>query len=317
MTAYQIITARRPLPQLKDQLFMIDGGMETTLVFHEGFELPEFAAFTLLSDPRGRRAIDAYYRRYLQIARAERIGFILESVTWRASMDWGAKLGYDAAALAKVNRDAIAMIANLRAAYMVRKPIVLSGCVGPRGDGYDASVRMTAAEAERYHWPQIMTFAASDADMVSAMTITYADEAIGIVRAAAAADIPSVISFTVETDGRLPSGQPLGEAIEKVDAATDGAPAYFMINCAHPRHFAETVANGGAWRRRIKGLRANASKMSHAELDGCTVLDDGDPEQLAADYRELQAHLPNLNVLGGCCGTDHRHVKAMVSGWRI
>jgi S-methylmethionine-dependent homocysteine/selenocysteine methylase len=142
--------------------------------------------------------------------------------------------------------------------------------------------------------------------------MTYVDEAIGVTRAAQDAVIPAAISFTVETDGDLPSGQALGEAIEEVDRATDSGPAYYMINCAHPTHF-DSVLDGGDWVGRIRGLRANASTCSHAELDEAEDLDDGDPQDLGARYGELRDRLPALNVVGGCCGTDHRHIGEICS----
>jgi S-methylmethionine-dependent homocysteine/selenocysteine methylase len=168
---------------------------------------------------------------------------------------------------------------------------------------------MTAEEAQRYHEPQVATFADTAADLVSALTLTYAGEAVGVARAARDTGIPSVISFTVETDGRLPSGQSLREAIEEVDDQTQGSVAYFMINCAHPTHFAHVLDDDGGWSNRIRGLRANASEKSHAELDEAEELDAGDPAALAGHYRELQKRLANLNVVGGCCGTSHRHVE--------
>jgi homocysteine S-methyltransferase len=235
---------------------------------------------------------------------------VLDSATWRASRDWGERLGYSAAELAEANRRAVALTEELRASAP-DVPTVLNGVVGPRGDGYVVGETMTAAEAEGYHGEQINTFAGTAAEMVSAITMTYADEAVGIARAAQAAGLPAAISFTVETDGRLPSGQPLGEAIEQVDAETGSAPAYYMINCAHPTHFQDVL--DGPWLRRIGGLRANASRMSHAELDEATELDEGDPLELAAQYLALRERLPNATVLGGCCGTDDRHVEAIAA----
>ena len=188
---------------------------------------------------------------------------------------------------------------------------MISGNLGPRGDGYRADSRMSAAEAADYHGEQIATFAATEADLISAFTLNYVDEAIGIVRAAQAAGMPVVISFTLETDGHLPSGQRLADAIRETDAATGGAPAYYMINCAHPSHFRERLAEGGDWCGRIRGLRANASRLSHAELDEASDLDEGNPDELGADYRDLRRLLPELAVFGGCCGTDYRHVEAI------
>lgn len=305
---------RNRLPQLDDALFTTDGGLETTLIFHDGIDLPYFAAFDLLKDDDGIARLRAYFDRYAAIAREHGLGIVLESPTWRASADWGARLGYDAATLADANRKAIGLLLEVRKAWETPDTrVVISGNLGPRGDGYRPDVRMDAAEAEAYHAVQIRTFAETDADMVAAFTLNYVEEAIGVAAAAKAASMPVALSFTVETDGRLPSGDSLEHAIETTDEATAGYPAYYMINCAHPTHFESVLRTGGGWRERIRGLRANASKRSHAELDESTELDTGDPYELAEQYRALRALLPRLNVVGGCCGTDHRHVAAICS----
>jgi len=306
---------RNNLPQLGEHIFLTDGGQETTLIFHHGIELPYFAAFDQLRSEAGRKVLRDYYTRYATIARHRGVGFIFESATWRASPDWAVKLGLSDAMLADINREAIAMLVDLRATFETdRSPMVISGAIGPRGDGYKAEAMMTAEQAQAYHAAQIGTFAGTEADMVAAFTMTYAEEAVGITRAAAAAGMPVAISFTVETDGRLPSGQALGDAIEAVDAATRNAPAYYMVNCAHPTHFADALANNARWLNRLKGIRANASKRSHAELDAAPDLDAGNPVELGADYAALRRRLGRrLNVLGGCCGTDHRHVEAIAA----
>jgi S-methylmethionine-dependent homocysteine/selenocysteine methylase len=302
-------TYRQHLPQLKGDLFLTDGGIETTLIFHEGLDLPYFAAFHLLKDEQGTEALRRYFARHASLARQYGVGFILESATWRASSDWGDKLGYSRQALAEANRKAIVLLHELRVDLETEhSPMVISGCVGPRGDGYDPGALMSPAEAEAYHAAQIDTFAAAEADLVTAITMTNINEAIGVTRAARAAGMPVVISFTVETDGKLPTGQPLKEAIQEVDAATGQAPAYYMINCAHPSHF-ERVLDGQEWVARLRGLRANASTRSHAELDEAAELDDGDPVELGQQYRNLRARFSRFNVLGGCCGTDYRHIK--------
>lgn len=303
---------RANLPQLGGQLFLTDGGIETTMIFHEGFDLPSFAAFDLLKRDAGRAALNKYFRTYAGIAQGNRVGFVLESATWRASADWGEKLGYSRAALAQANRQAIELLHDIRGEFETdATPMVISGCFGPRGDGYNPASFMSAAEAEQYHRFQAEIFRDADADMVTAITIPYVEEAIGIARAAMAAGLPVAIAFTVETDGRLPSGQGLGEAIEQVDEATGAAPVYYMISCAHPRHFSGALEVGGQWLSRIHGLRANASTKSHRELDDSTSLDAGDPQDLAAHYRVLRSRLRHLNVLGGCCGTDDRHIQAI------
>lgn len=302
---------RHHLPQLDGKLFLTDGGIETTLIFLEGPELPHFAAFDLLRDRAGWDALRKYYERYLVIAAENRVGFVLESATWRASADWGSKLGYSKEALARANRDGIALLAELRNKYESQvAATVISGCIGPRGDGYDPGAQMSVEEAEDYHAEQIAVFAGTEADMISAMTMTNVNEAVGLTRAAVAAKMPVSISFTVETDGRLPTGQSLQAAIEEVDGATACGPAYYMINCAHPTHF-DGVITKGAWRDRIGGVRANASVRSHAELNDSTELDSGNPRELGIQYRALLKLLPKATVLGGCCGTDHRHVEAI------
>jgi S-methylmethionine-dependent homocysteine/selenocysteine methylase len=306
---------RERLPQLDGGLFVTDGGIETSLIFHRGLELPLFAAFDLLKDDEGTEALRSYYRPYAELAREHGAGLVLESPTWRASPDWARQLGYSLEELDALNRKAIALMEELRAEHAGERQVVISGCIGPQGDGYAPETTMTADEAEAYHAVQIGTFADTAADMVTAITMTYANEAIGVARAAAAAGLPSAISFTVETDGRLPSGQSLPEAIAEVDGTTASAPAYYMLNCAHPTHFESVLAYGAEWAARIGGLRTNASTKSHAELDEAEELDEGDPADLAARHAALQRLLPNVNVLGGCCGTDHRHVGAICSAW--
>lgn len=298
------------LPQLDGRIFLTDGGIETTLIFHDKLDLPYFAAFPLLQSKDGRETLRRYFQRYLQIAAAGGHGFILEAPTWRANADWGDKLGYSEAALAAANRDAIDLMVELRDAHEVEgTPIVVSGCVGPRGDGYDPGQVMTPEQSEFYHGKQIAVFADAGADMITAITLTNANEAVGIVRAAHRARMPVAISFTLETDGRLPTGESLRSAIEAVDAATGYGPAYYMITCAHPTHFADRLDDGGAWLQRVRGVRANASRRSHAELNEAPDLDDGNPVELGAQYRDLLRRHPHINVLGGCCGTDHRHVE--------
>ena len=305
---------RGALPQLQNELFLTDGGIETTLIFLEGLELPNFAAFHLLRTREGESALRKYFRAYVAIALRFGTGPILESATWRANPDWAKKLGYSSAALAAANRKAIQLLEAIRAESETRTaPFVISGCVGPRGDGYVAEQMMTDGEATAYHAEQIETFAGTAADMVCAITMNYSGEAIGISRAAQNAGMPVAISFTVETDGNLPTGQSLQAAVAEVDGATAGYPSYYMINCAHPTHFEDVLGAGGSWLKRIKGLRANASRRSHAELNDSDDLDIGDPRELGMQYAGLTKQLTQLNIMGGCCGTDHRHLEQIAA----
>ncbi len=306
---------RNALPQLDGQVLLCDGGVETTLVFLEGIDLPCFATFPLLEQDDGRAAMRRWFAPFFDTARRHGTGFVLEANTWRANPAWGSQLGYSLDELAEANRRCIAFAEELRAEEEAPgRPVVISAPFGPEGDAYDPEHHLTIERAEEFHAWQAGVIVDTAADVITGLTITYAEEAIGIVRAATGVGMPVVISFTVETDGRLPSGQLLAEAIEQVDRETDGAAAYFMINCAHPTHFLPVLDGPGPWHR-IRGIRANASTMSHAELDNSEVLDDGDPVALARGYLEIGKRLPDLVVLGGCCGTDHRHVTSIADAW--
>jgi S-methylmethionine-dependent homocysteine/selenocysteine methylase len=292
-----------------ESIHLTDGGMETTLIYHDGIDLPDFAAFTVLASEDGRAALAAYYDAYLAVAETRGLPIVLDTPTWRASTDWGARLGYSADQIADVNRESVAFLRESCAGRAAR--VVVSGAIGPRGDGYVADGLMTTADAARYHAHQAEALAAGGVDLVTAITMTYAEEAAGIGQAAASAGVPCAISFTVETDGRLPSGQALGDAIAQVDAETGSAPLHYMVNCAHPTHFAHVLADAPAGR--VRGVRVNASSKSHEELDASTELDMGDPLSLADDVASLRDRGASLTVFGGCCGTDHRHIDALAA----
>lgn len=299
---------RNSLPQLSGDFFLTDAGLETDLIFNHGIAIREFAAHTLLPDAAGRQAVVDYFRGFLSLARARGAGYILDSVTWKAHMHWAKDLGASEEDLQQANEQAIALGAGIRDEFAANgKPIVLNGVIGPRGDAYAPDAAIAIDEADRYHSRQVGWLARTDVDMVTALTFTQADEAAGLVRAATRLGLPAVVSFTVETDGRLPTGQPLGEAIDSVDEATGSAAAYFMVNCAHPEHFADVLTDA-AWTRRLRGIRCNASRKSHAELDESATLDCGNPVELGDQYLAIRRKLPWLNVFGGCCGSDLRHV---------
>ena len=300
---------RDQLPQLTGELFLTDAGLETDLIFNHGIDIREFAAHTLLPDEIGRSALANYLRGFLKLANECDAGLILDSQTWKAHPHWAADLGTSLPELEEANHEAVRFIASLRDEFNTNnKAIVLNGVLGPRGDAYAPEAQVAAHEAEDYHSKQVGWLAKTEVDMVTGLTFTQSDEAIGLIRAAKEADIPVVISFTVETDGCLPTGQTLEEAIRSVDNATDGGAEYFMLNCAHPEHFFDRLADAD-WSRRIRGLRCNASRLSHAELDECEELDAGNPGELARQYESILSNMPWINVFGGCCGTDLDHVS--------
>ncbi len=298
--------------QMLDRLYLTDAGLETDMVFNRGIDLPHFSSVTLLTNPTGQAAHDDYFVGFLELAKAKGTGCLLESATWRASSDWAEALGLSPDELDTLNTLAVKRVS------MLAKPfaddglnVLISGCVGPRGDGYDPGNLMSAEEAEAYHSRQIAALKRGNPDLVSAITMTNIPEAIGIARAARAAGLPVVISFTVETDGRLPTGETLEAAVTSVDQETGSTPLHYMVNCAHPDHFRHVLTSGGDWVQRVRGIRANASRCSHAELDAMTSLDRGDPAELGATYASMRRELPQLRVLGGCCGTDLEHVAAI------
>ena len=302
------------LPQTEGSLFLTDGGLETDLIFHHGVDLPEFASFVLHHDADGEVLLRNYFDGYLTIAADSGLGLVLETATWRASRDWGDQLGYDAAQLRAVNERAVTFLQTLRADH--DGTVVVSGCVGPRGDAYVDLGPASTEEATDYHRPQIEALAGAGVDLVTALTLTNVAEASGFLQAALESSVPAVVSFTVETDGRLPSGATLAEAIATVDSQTDSSAAYFMVNCAHPDHLSSVFARQDAALGRLRGVRANASRLSHAELDESTELDDGDPAEFGAQLAAIHSTHPGINVLGGCCGTDVRHIAAIADAHR-
>jgi homocysteine S-methyltransferase len=290
-----------------------DGGLETTLVFQYQIALRDFASFELLRDEAGTGILRSWYRSFAGLAVQTGSHLLLDSPTWRASRDWGARLGYSQAELSAINRAGIALLEETRAEAGLGARLQISGCLGPRGDGYVPGQIMTVAEAQSYHGVQMEWLADSAADVLCAITINNVPEAAGIALAARQCSLPLVISFTVETDGRLPDGTSLSSAIAQVDEISDGRPAGYKINCAHPEHFRTELQEAGDWARRLLGLRCNASRRSHDELNESADLDDGNPNELASAMAEMQQRLPWLRVFGGCCGTDLRHITAIAA----
>lgn len=288
---------------------LADAGMETYLIYREGIDLPEFASFTVLRDLVGRTALIRYYQDIIDVAVRDGRPLLLDTATWRASADWGALLGYSATDLDGANAAGVSLLLDLRADSGA--PFAIGGCIGPRGDGYAASSGMTQQQAADYHGPQIASLATAGAEYITAMTLGDPNEAAGILDAARASGLPAVVSFTIETDGRLASGQDVWAAIEETDRLTDGYASGYLINCAHPIHLELAFGSDAPLMQRVRGIRVNASAHSHAELDAATTLDDGDPAELARRCASLVERYPRIAIVGGCCGTDARHISAI------
>jgi homocysteine S-methyltransferase len=321
ITTHQVSNREMPSSQVStlipDEMVITDAGLETVLVFLRGIDLPAFAAFPLLDDADGRRVITDYVGDFVALADQHDAGLILETPTWRANLDWGAQLGYSQDDLRRIAHESVTLADQARTSRQGSGRTLVSGCIGPRGDGYVPGTTMSALEAAEYHRHQVNDFTDAGVDLVTSFTLSYVEEGVGVAAAAAERGVPAVVGFTVETDGRLPSGTPLGEAIEQVDEATGSSVAWFMVNCAHPEHIAAGQPGASEpWQVRVGALRANASRQSHAELDEAEELDAGDPDELAGGYLDLREQFPDIRVVGGCCGTDIRHVSAIANTWQ-
>lgn len=284
------------------------GGFETWLQYVDGFELRHFCAFELLDDSRGRACLTDYHRKLVEGAVDNGFGVINEGLHYRASRDWGELIGYSREGLEEINIRGIEFYKEFAREYETPEtPMIVGGVIGPRGDAYDVGRVPNAAEAEEYHSEQILTFKKAGADQITAATFSSIEEAIGLARAAKAAEMPVVISFFVKQGGRLSGGETLEKAIAKVDAATGSAPAYYMINCTHPTEF-EPALSPGHWTKRLGGFMPNAVAMDTLSLCKLGHLEDGDPEELGGQMADLARRFPHVHVWGGCCGTDGRHI---------
>ena len=297
------------LPHETDRIFLTDGGTETWLEYKRDFKLTNFSAFHLLNDPEATKAIREYYIKTAQVAQELGTGFIFDSLTYRASRDWGDLLGYSKDSLAEMNQRCLTLYREIAEEVgLLPEDTVISGNIGPGGDAYQLNETLTAENSEEYHIDQVQTFKSAAVDIVTGLTLNSVQEAVGIARAAAKVGLPSVISFTLEKNRRLRSGETLQQAIELVDDAADVAPAYYMINCSHPVDYGPAL-EPKPWAKRIRGLRSNASSLDHGTLCQLGHLEEGDPEELAQQNGDFKKSFPHINVFGGCCGTDFVHVK--------
>ena len=297
-------------PRLEGKFYLTEGGTETEVMYKWGFDLPEFAMFPLLDDPEADTVIRNMYRRYLDVAAEQGVGVLLNGHDYRASPDWGAKLGYSAEGLQQMQRRTIQFLDEMRAEYADRvTDVYIAACIGPRGDAYGTGGEITADEAEDYHSVQLHNLDGTAADMAVAATFNNIPEAIGVIRAAKGAGMPIGVSLTLTPEGRLRSGPTLREAVETVDEVTAGAAAWFGTNCSHPLEFEPAIADAGPWLDRLRYIRPNAAKMDKIALCSLGHLEDGDPEELGEQMGDVVRRLPRADIIGGCCGTDERHLS--------
>lgn len=297
-------------PRLEGKFYLTEGGTETEVLYKWGFELPEFAMFPLLDDPKADDVIRNMFRRYLDVAAEQNTGVLLNGHDYRASPDWGAKLGYSDEGLREMQRRTIQFLDEMRAEYADRvSDVYIAACIGPRGDAYGTGGEITADEAEDYHSVQMQNLDGTAADMAVAATFNNVPEAIGVIRAASGVGMPIGVSLTLTPEGRLRSGPTLREAIETVDEATASAAAWFGTNCAHPIEFEDALTDEGPWLDRLRYIRPNAAKMDKIALCSLGHLEDGDPVELGEQMGEIARRLPRADIIGGCCGTDERHLS--------
>jgi len=296
-------------PRLENKFYLTEGGTETEILYKWGYELPEFAMFPLLDNPEADACIRAIYRRYFDVAEAHDTGLLVVGHDYRASPDWGRKLGYSPAGLAEMQHRTIAFLTDIRAEYEGRvADVYVAGGIGPRGDAYGTGAAISEAEAEDYHSVQLTTLKETDADMAIALTFNNIPEAVGVVRAAKSIGLPLGVSLTLTPESRLRSGPTLREAVEAIDEKTEGAAAWFGTNCSHPLEFEPAIADTGAWTARLRYVRPNASRMEKLALCKLGHLEDGDPVELGRQMGEVAHRFPQADILGGCCGTDERHL---------
>lgn len=300
-----------PLPPMgSGEIFLTEGGSETEILYRHGFELPEFAMFPLLDDPRAAAAMRAMFCAQLDVAAEFGLSFLLSGLDYRASPDWGAKLGYSPAALAEANLAAIGFLREIAEGYHGQIPqLLIGGILGPRGDAYGLNRDITTESAEDYHAVQLETLKAAEVDFACALTFNNAPEAIGAARAASKIGVPLSISLTLDSTHRLKSGPSLAEAIAEIDAeAGEHAPDFYLLNCSHPLEY-EPAIEPGDWIARLRGVRPNASKMEKLALCKLGHLEAGDPVELGRQVRDLSERHPHMDVFGGCCGTGDRHLR--------
>jgi homocysteine S-methyltransferase len=299
-------------PQSDDLIYLTEGGFETELMYLHGFELPCFAAFHLLDSTKGYQAVRDLYARVCDVAAAESTGLLLGWLNYRASPDWGAKLGLSPEALRAATLRSIAMLADLRKSYAGQVPhFAISDAIGPRGDAYGTGGAITEAEAEDYHSVQLETLKHSDVDVIWAATQNNVPEVIGMARAARALGLEIAVAWSLNAESRLSSGPTLAEAITRTDAAVPGVVAWHSLTCSHPLEFTPALTPG-PWTDRLRCIRPNAAAMDKIALCKLGHLEDGDPVELGRQMGDVARRYPAMDIWGGCCGTDHRHLSEIV-----
>lgn len=294
----------------KDDIIITDGGLETTLIYKYNIELPYFSCINLLKTDSGRNIIYNCLLNYVNISEKYNVNIIIETPTWRCSKKWSKLLNCENSDIEKINREAVNIVKSIK---KNNKKIIISGNIGPIDDGYVISNKLTIEELKEYHSEQIYILANENVDIISAFTINYVEEAIGITLVCKDINIPLVISFTLNIDGKLPSGMTLEDSIKYIDKYTNYYPMYYMINCAHPKHFISLFKdNNSDWIKRIKGIRSNASDKSHEELNNSKKLDIGNIVELSNYCKNIRKENKHINIFGGCCGTDENHVEEIL-----
>lgn len=266
----------------------------------------------LIYDKSGRAALEAIYRQYLDIGQRYQLPLLLSTPTWRAGRERIAAAGL---AGRDVNGDNSRFLAELRDSYGdYARQVAICGLMSCRGDAYKPAEAMSANAAGDFHSWQANALAAAGVDFLLAATLPALSEAIGLARAQAATGLPYLISFVARPEGTLLDGTPLDTAIATIDVAITPRPLAYLINCTHASIFRSALLNernsSPLVRARIIGLLANTAALSPDELDESAELVEEAPEVFGNSVAALRDEL-NMKVLGGCCGTDERHIDCL------
>ncbi len=289
--------------------WLTEGGIETEIMYKWGHDMPHFAMFPLLERAAAAADIRGMYRRYLDVAARHGFAALIGGFDYRASPDWGALLGYSDEGLAEANLRSIDFLRGLAREYRDGLPDArIAGYVGPRGDAYSLNRTITEDEAAEYHAVQLATLKRAGVDLAWAVTFNNPAEARGVVRAAREIGVPLALSFSLTSSSRLASGQTLAEAVQSVDAASDGYPAFYALNCSHPLEF-EPALTPGAWQDRLRCIRPNAARIDKIALCKLGHLEEGDPHELGRQMADVARRFPQMDIWGGCCGTCESHLE--------
>ena len=301
-------------PSVHQRIPMLaEGSVYERLRRHASIQFdPHLAHSTLIYTPAYAHLLEAVHREYWNVARTHRLPMVAFTDTWRTNLE---RLKRSIYLDRDVNQDNVRFLKHLRASYgAFGKQIFIGGMMGPRGDAYQPQQALSRTTAERFHTYQVEALSEAEPDFLFAATLPAFSEAHGIAHAMAQAGLPYILSFVIRPNGTLLDGVPLRNAIELIDATVQTAPLGYSVNCVHPSVLVEALGAGQIagtpLLRRLVNFQANTSALPPEELDNSPHLHEENPQRFAATMAEVGSHF-GIPILGGCCGTDTRHIEQM------